>query len=86
MIGPSKTTRQSIRFRSAADKESAIKKSIPTPVLVVALVLVVGIVGAVFIKGAGGGPAIGDKNTLPPQMKEAYGMSGGKSPQTSQGQ
>jgi hypothetical protein len=50
-------------------------------VIVVALVVVVGVVGAFFLKGAGGsGPAIGDKNTLPPQMKAAYAKTDGKPP------
>ncbi len=50
------------------------------PVIVIALVLVAGIVVALFMKGPMSGPTIGDKSTLPPQMKEAYGISGGKSP------
>ncbi|MBX3111464.1 MAG: hypothetical protein KF857_05580 [Fimbriimonadaceae bacterium] len=53
--------------------------------IVIVAVIIVGVLAAMLVKGGGGETTIGDKNTLPPQLKAAYGVSDGKSP-TSQSQ
>jgi hypothetical protein len=44
------------------------------------VLVIVGVIGFFFVRGSSSGPTIGDKNTLPPQMKAAYGVGGGKPP------